>query len=263
MSVPRTRKRWLELLRRTAGVASEPRSVLDDAALWEARDRATRAAQEAEKFGERVAATAARQRANVDAAAERASGALARRDVITGDVRHVLDSLERLGVVGLNVGLEGARTAEPQGRALTLVSEELRGHVGRGADAARDLGGRIDELLVVVVDLAQRIERAQRDAQELSQDSSALKTAVQESLTGLEDLGTHLRKATGVDPETARFVSLASDHAKGLLDALTALEGSGGMKAASALSPVLLPVMRLLSAIVPDEPPSGTSGSSP
>lgn len=261
MSAPRTRRRWLELLRRTAGVASEPRAVLDDAALWEARDRAARAAQEAEKFGERVAATAARQRANVDAAAERANGALARRDVISADVRHVMDALERLGVVGLNAGLEGARTAEPQGRALSLVSEELRGHVERGSDAARDLAARIDELLVVVVDLAHRIDRAQRDAQELSQDSSALKSAVQDSLAGLGDLGTHLRKATGVDPETARFLSLANEHAKGLLDALTGLEGSGGTKATTALSPVLLPVMKLLAAIVPEEPPPGTSGS--
>ena len=42
-------------------------------------------------------------------------------------------------MVALNAGLEGARAGESQGRALLLLSEEIRANVVRGADAASEL----------------------------------------------------------------------------------------------------------------------------
>ncbi|NUP11480.1 MAG: hypothetical protein HOW73_36000 [Polyangiaceae bacterium] len=261
MSAPRTRRRWLELLRRTAGI-SEPTGAMDDAHLWEARERAAKATQEAEKLGERVVATTARQRTNIEAALERANNVLSRRDALSNRLKHVEDALERLGVVGLNAGLEGARTTEPLGRGLTLVAEEVRGHVSRGSDAAGDLGGHIHELLEVAGDLAQRIERVQRDAQELATDATQLKVCVQASQAGLQDLESRLRKATGLDPETAKYIALVGDHAKGLLGALSALEASGSRQAAVALVPLLAPVMKVLSGIISEEAESGGSGSS-
>lgn len=264
MSTPRTRRRWLELLRRTTGTTTtvSPTAALDDAALWEARERSAKASGEAEKLGERVVASAARHRTNVEAALERANQAIGRREVLVTDLRHVQESVERLGVVGLNAGLEGARSAEPMGRGLLLVSEEIRAHVGRAADSARELGAHLDELTEVVADLAHRMERVQREAQELATDSSQLKSAVQDSLAGLADLETLLRKATGIDPQTAKYVVQVGEHTKGLLGALNALEGVGARQAAAALVPLLSPLLKVISGIVSDDGPPDSSRES-
>lgn len=259
MSAPRTRRRWLELLRRTAGI-SEPSGSLDDAELWEARERAAKATQDAERLGERVVATSARQRTNIDAAMERASGVLSRRDALVERVRLVEEVVERLGVVGLNAGLEGARTNEPLGRGLTLVSDEIRAHVARGLDALGDLSAQLRDALEAIGDLTQRIERAQRDAQELTSDATQLKTSVQASSAGLADLEARLRKMTGLDPETAKLIALAGDHAKGLLATLSALEASGARQAAAALAPVLAPVLKVLSGMVSEAGDGAGSG---
>lgn len=234
--------------------------ALDDAQLWEARERAAKSSQEAERLGERVVATAARQRLNIEAALERVTNVVSRRDALVNRLNHIVDSLERIGVVGLNAGLEGARTTEPLGRGLTLVSEEIRGHATRGTDATRELGVQLDEVLDVVGDLSQRIERVQRDAQELTVDATSLRSAVQTSLAGLGDLEARLRKATGLDPESAKYIALVGEHAKGLLGALSGLEGVGAKQAAVALVPLLTPVMKVLSSIVTEETGAGGPG---
>ncbi len=261
MSAPRTRRRWLELLRRTAGVSQEPTAALEDAELWDARDRAAKASQEAERLGERVVASSTRQRANVDAAVERANNALGRCDVVATNLKGVQESLERLGVVGLNAGLEGARAPEATGRGLTLVSEEIRGHTTRGQDASRELGAHLADLSELVADLAQRMERLQRENTELAADAAQLKRSVQETLSSLSDLEGRLRKATGLDPETAKYIGLVGEHAKGLLGALAALEGAGAKQAAIALVPILTPLMKVLAGIIADEPAAGPGGS--
>ena len=262
MSAPRTRRRWLELLRRTAGI-SEPAGSLEDAELWEARERAAKANQDAERLGERVVATSARQRANIDAALERATAALSRRDALEERVRHVEEVVERLGVVGLNAGLEGARTNEPLGRGLTLVSDEIRAHTTRGIDALGELSAQLREALDAISELGQRIERAQREAAELTNDATQLKSSVQASSAGLADLEARLRKVTGLDPQTAKLIALAGDHAKGLLTALSALEASGATQASAALSPVLAPVLKVLSGMVSDANDGAGPGPSP
>lgn len=258
MSVPRTRKRWLEVLRRTAGVdaPAEARPALEDAAIWDAHARAARTAQDTDKLAERVVAATARQRGNVDAAAERATAIVGRGEAVAADLRAVLTSLDRIGVVGLNAGLEGARSGEGQGRALTLVSDEVRTHVARGADAARELGNHLDELLGGVTELAQRVERAQRDGNELTQDATSLKSTAQGGVDAVADLEVLLRRATGLDPESAKLIALASEHARGLLAALSSLEGTGAAEATRALGPVLSPVAKLLGGFVTTDPSS-------
>lgn len=260
MSVPRTRKRWLEVLRRTTAdpAPTAPRPALEDAAIWEAHARATKTAQEVDKLAERVVALATRQRGNVDAAAERASTILGRGEALSADLRAVLTALDRVGVVGLNAGLEGARSGEGQGRALSLVSDEIRTHVARGADAARELGGHLDELLGGLNELGQRVERAQREGLELTQDAAGLKTTARDGIDAIRDVEVLLRRATGLDPERAKLVSAASEHARGLLAALSSLEGSGAAEALRALAPLLSPVAKLLAGMAVADPDART-----
>src|SRR5262250_768804 len=98
MSTPR-RRRWMDVLRRTAGVGGDGRgATTDDAALWAAHEQAEKSLEESSARAERLGASTARG----------------------------VEAFERLGVVALNAGLEGARVPEAQGRALLLLSEEIR-----------------------------------------------------------------------------------------------------------------------------------------
>lgn len=255
MSAPR-RRRWIEVLRRTAGVggddgAERPSSgALDDAGLWSAHEQAARALGEASARAERVAASAARQRPMIEGAAERAALVAARSEGLTAGAARVIESFERLGVVALNAGLEGARLAEPHGRALLLLSEEIRANVARGADAAEQLSRAVDEISGEAGEARRQIERSRSEAAEVGQEAAHLHAATQQAQRSLDDLGARLRKATGIDPEMARLVAQAGDHARGLMTALSALATSTpGGPALSALKPVMAPLARLLGEI--------------
>jgi len=243
------------MLRRTAGLGGAERADLEDAELWTAHGHASRAMGEVERHAERVAATAARQRAQVDAAVESARGLVGRADAAGAGVRRVREILERLDVVALNAGLEGARSNEPAGRGLMLVSEELRAQVGRGVDAVKEVEGVLGQAAGGLAEIGERLDRTQRDGAELGEEAARLKSAAQESRTGLAEIESRLRKATGLDPETARLITIAGDHARGLASSLSALEGAQGGEAFRALGPLLAPLAKLLASLPEAEPP--------
>lgn len=254
MSTPR-RRRWIEVLRRTASAVGEeggraPAAVLDDAALWAAQERATASLKESSARAERMAATVARQRAHIEGAAERASQVAARSEGLAPGAARVTEAFERLGVVGLNAGLEGARTGDVQGRALLLLSEEIRANVVRGADAAAELARAVDEIASESAEVRRQIERSRFEVSEVGQEAAQLQAAAASASKSLEDLGAQLRKATGIDPELARVVALAAEHARGLVTALSALStaAQAGVML-SALRPVIGPLVRLLGEI--------------
>lgn len=270
MSSPR-RRRWMEMLRRTTGVASEggARAALEDAALWDAHRDASRSVEESNTLAESVAATLTRQRAIVDATSERASLVYARSEGLGIAASRVTESFERLGVVALNAGLEGARVPEAQGRALSLLSEEIRANVVRGAEAAAELREVVDELMAGTSDVRRQVDGLRTDLGAVGQEAMRLKASSQHAAHALDDLSTRLHKATGVDPEVARAVSEASEHVKGLMNALSAVPSAQAAAATRALGPVVVQLMRLLQELVsetaesgePSPPPSRGRGS--
>ncbi len=260
MSAPRTRKRLMDMLRRTTGLGPGTRAELEDAELWTAHGRAARALGDVERHAERVVAASTRQRAEVGAAVERARDVAGRVDAATGIARRLTEVLERIDVVALNAGLEGARSAEPAARALMLVSEELRAHVGRGLESGRELDRALAGASSGATDTRDRLEGTQKDAVELSAESGQLKAAAQEAAAGFADLESRLRRATGLDPETARLVAVAGDQARGLAAALSSLDGAQGAEALRALGPLLAPLAKLLASL-PEQEPSPTGGA--
>jgi hypothetical protein len=63
----------------------------------------------------------------------------------------------------------------------------------------------------------------------------------------LVDIADRLRKTTGSDPETARAIGEATDHARALVAALGTLSGKVPQAlVVSALRPVLEPLSRML-----------------
>ncbi|HEY4117409.1 MAG TPA: hypothetical protein VGM56_06115 [Byssovorax sp.] len=256
MSSPR-RRRWMDVLRRTTGVGAEgrqPSGALEDAALWAAHEQAARALEDAGARAERVAASLARQRAVVEGASERASLVASRAEALGVGVARVHEAFERLGVVALNAGLEGSRVAEPQGRALLLLSEEVRANVARGADAARQLAASVDELTTEAGIVRRDVERSRAEVADVGQDAAQLRAGAEQAAKALDELAQRLKRATGIDPEVARAVSLASDHARGLMTALSSLSAAGAPQAvAVALRPVIVPLARLLGELDPGD----------
>ncbi len=249
----------MDVLRRTAGVPAGPRIALEDASLWEAREKAAKASADSSRLAEKVTASATRQRAQLDVTTERVVLFASKAEAASSAARRVMDALDRLSVVALNVGLEGARTPEPLGRALLLVSEEVRANVARGAEATRDVLAVADGLSLESTDLTQRLERSRQDSTEIGGDAALLKTAAQDTSLALGELEARLRKATGLDPELARTLSQAGDHAKGLIMALTAIESHEPHEVdrsavVAALGPVLGPLMKLLASTTDERP---------
>lgn len=266
------RRRWIEMFRRTAGAVTEgrvaraPSSGLDDASLWGAHEQAARSLQDSSTRAERLAAAVARQRGLIESAAERANVVAARAEGLATSSARVVEAFARLGVVALNAGLEGARLVEPQGRALLLISEEIRANVRRGADAAEQLARVVEEIAGESAEVRRQLERSRSEVSEVGQEAAHLQASAQEASRSLDDLGIRLRRVTGADPEIARAVAQASEHARGLMTALSALSTAAhATPAISALQPILGPLARLLGEIdgEPRDEARGSAGSDP
>ncbi len=244
MSSPKRPRSLASLLRRTDG---ERESALPDGAAWAAHGAALQRSREAAEAAQAVAGHAAKQRAAADVLLDRVRTAAARAAELAGGLARVTDAFDRLGLVALNAGLEGARLGEVQGRSLLLVSEEVRNYVSRGGDSARELTGALAEVASDVTKLQSYIDQVRQGAQDGSQDAARVTAASSDAERLLGELGARLQEATGSDPETARLVAQASDHARGLVAALGALGGSAPPRLVeSVLRPVLAPLARLL-----------------
>ncbi len=241
------------MLRRTAGVSGSGRTTggaVEDAAIWAAHEQAVHALEDASARAERVAASIARQRALVEGAGERANLVAARSEGLGVSAARVHEAFERLGVVALNTGLEGARMPDPLGRALLLLAEEIRANVARGSDAARQVTDGVEELTDEAAEVRHRLDRSRSEVSDVSNDAAQLRASAGLASKSLEELSQRLRRATGIDPEVARAVAAATEHARGLMTALSSLSTAGtSAPVLSALRPVIAPLVRLLGEI--------------
>ncbi len=257
MSADPPRQRLLRLLRRTKRTARETaeRSALDVSALWSAHERALVRARDAGAAVQRIASSAARQRAAIDAVADRMRALSSRAGEVLGGFARVVDAFERLGLVALNAGLEGARLGEVEGRQLGLVSDEVRAHSARGGEAARELGDALAQLAADLGRLDAHVATAQGVVAEVTQDSARAAGAASDTESALIDVGERVKKATGSDSETVRAVADASERARALVAALQALSGKVPRAlVAATLRPALEPLAHLLAEGDADEP---------
>ena len=249
MSVEPPKQRLLRLLRRTPK-AQRPhgvRSTADDSALWSAHERALVRARDAGSAAQRIASTAARQRAAMDGVADRTHALSSRAAELQADLARVLDTFERLGLVALNAGLEGARLGETEGRQLGLVADEVRAQASRGADVARDLGSGIGQVVAELAHLESHVGQAQVVVAEVTQDSARAAGAASDAESALLDMAERVKRATGSDPEAVRAIAEASERARALVTSLSALTGKvPRAMLLGALRPAIEPLARLL-----------------
>src|SRR3984957_12833959 len=260
MSADPPKQRLLRLLRRsTKGArANVERSTADDSALWSAHERALVRARDAGAAAQRIASTAARQRAAMDSVADRTHALSSRAAELQTGFARVLDAFERLGLVALNAGLEGARLGEAEGRQLGLVSDEVRAQSARGVEVARELATGLGELASDLAQLEAQVSQAQAVVAEVTQDSARAAGAASDAESALVDIGDRVKRATGSDPETVRAIAEASERARALVTSLSALSGKVPRTLlVGALAPVLAPLARMLGDEDADEDEKG------
>jgi methyl-accepting chemotaxis protein len=246
---PKQKQRLLRLLRRTPkGIrALGDRTTADVSALWSAHERALLRARDAGAAAQRIASSAARQRASIDAVADRMRALSSRAGELEAGLARVIDAFERLALVALNAGLEGARRGETEGRQLGLVGDEVRAHSIRGAEAARELGSGLSQVVMELEQLDSSVAQAQTVVAEVTQDSARALGAASDAESALTDIGERVKRTTGSDPETVRAIAEASERARALVAALSTLSGKVPRALLSAaLRPALEPLARLL-----------------
>src|SRR5580658_1988878 len=206
MAADPPKQRLLRLLRRTTkgSRAVRERSPADESALWSAHERAVVRVRDAGSAAQRIASSAARQRASMDSAADRARAMSSRASELHAAFARVVDGFEKLSLVALNAGLEGARLGEAEGRQLGLVGEEVRAQSLRGGDAARELGAGLSQLAGELSLLESNVGQAQSVVAEVTQESARVAGATSDAEAALSDIGERVKRTTGSDPEAVR-----------------------------------------------------------
>jgi methyl-accepting chemotaxis protein len=242
------KRRLLKLLRRAARSAQPgPETETDANTIWLSHQRALTAVREGAESNQRIASTVAKQRGSVDALSDRARAAATRAHEMATAFTRVVDAFDRLGLVALNAGLEGARLGESAGRSLLLVSDEVRSQASRGGDSARELASALSEIGAELGHLNGQLDQVREAAGDVAHEAARASGAAAEADRVLAEMSEGLRRTTERDPETVMAVAEASEHARALMTSLGALSGRVPRALlVSALRPMLDPLARVL-----------------
>jgi methyl-accepting chemotaxis protein len=189
-------------------------------------------------------ATAAQERSSLDAAADDLRLLFSRvRDLKSAGER-VREALERMKLLALNAGLEGARMGEAMGRPLVNVAEEMKTLVMRGLDAIEEQMSAVEQADRERERMREHVEQARQAAAQLADELLRAQAMQRQATTALGELAEHLQRTTGTDPETARVLAEAVDHAQSLAAVLGRLSSPEQRRMLlKALMPVLAPVL--------------------
>ena len=161
--------------------------------------------------------------------------------------RRLLDGYERLALLSLNTGLEANRIGDRAGRALGLVSDDLRSHADAGRELSRELSTSFEEIHHELEGIASLVDQGRELGRELAGQIERAETASSEGQRALGDVRERLKKATGSDPETMRAIAEVTEHARALVSGLGTLTGRVPERLViAAVRPVLEPLLRLL-----------------
>jgi len=249
---------WREVLRslgKDPGI--EGHDLIEaEAHLWHAHDAASQSVVSVTEASIQVASCSAKQRKTIDALVETARTARARLDDAAPAAARVGDALDRLRLVALNLGLEGARVGDATGRALTAVSDEIRAGVDRGAEALGDVQSALDDVRPAAGKVIEHAEQVRQAESEVATGAATAQTGAQEAAQSLEELARWARKLSETDPDTARTLNRASEHARALVAELSELQTTAqGELARAVLAPLVEPLARLLADLGPKRTP--------
>jgi methyl-accepting chemotaxis protein len=242
------KRRLFRLLRRGPRESTAaPRSVVEDGAFWSAHQRAAENLRESKEAAQRIVSETAKQRGVVDGLYERARSIGASTTDLSSSFARLQDAFSRLELVALNAGLEGARLGEGGGRALGLVSEEVRAEAQRGSEVCRELGLVLTEVGSGLAQVRGSLDQTREATADVAHEATRAAGASANAERALVEIGDRFKETTGIDPDLARSVADATEHARALVAELAALRSKAPPSLVlSALRPVLDPLLRML-----------------
>lgn len=246
----KSKRRVFRLFRRGRGAPESETNPGDEGALWTTHQRASQSVREAGEGAQRIAAHVAKQRSIVDGLAERTRTAAARTNDLAASFLRLQDAFSRLELVALNAGLEGARYGEGPGQALALVAEEVRSQATRGSQSCRELGSGLGEVGNELQAVHASVERVRDTSQETGQEATRLGGAAADAERALGEMTERLKSNTGTDPDTARAIAEASEHARALVSALGVVTAK---RPRALLLAALVPILEPLFGLLTDE----------
>ncbi len=240
---------WRDVLGRTKPEAhAEGSDALEaEGRLWQAHAQAREAATSLIEQTAQLLADLAKRQSALDGLREQSRHAQSRAHELGASLVRLTESFERMRLLALNLGLEGARLGEPSGRILASVAEEVRAQSEQGVASVADLRGLIDEVIPTWNAAAAGTERVRQSDSDLRAHIESAQGLAQRIGTALEDIGTWARRLSDCDPETARILAQATEHARGLVSSLSSLgERARREVIAATIGPSLQPLLRLL-----------------
>ena len=256
---PNDRRRFLRLLRRTAKGApgsAASRNASEENAFWRAHEQASTRAQEASEAARQISATIARHGAQIDSLADRTRAAAGRAQDLRGVFTRISEVFERLNIVALNAGLEGARLGEAAGRAVGLVSDEVRTHAARGSASVHELTASLGDIAEELKSLHVALDSSREATSSIAEQSARAANSSSETERALQEIEARIRATTGSDPATVRAIAEASEHARALVTAIGALSEHVSQEVwVEALRPTLEPLVGVLAESAATETP--------
>ncbi len=250
--------RWFPRVAADPATSRPPpaRAVSAAARQFDRHQRAQHALFTAEATHRAAIAAAEQQAATVGTTVDDARILAARARDLRASTDLVREALERVKLLALNAGLEGARLGEPAGRILVTLADEVRSVAARGLDS---LGEHV-QLLAQVDRERERLETrlgGVSDAAATLAQELARATRDHEVAAGaLAELEADLRRTPGADPDAARAVADAAQHATALLAALDRLAPRARRNLLlDALRPLLRQLLRVVNATPPGSRP--------
>lgn len=222
-------------------------AALDDALLFRAHERAHGAAETAMSAAQAAGANAAQQRSALDAAVDGVRSLSQRAREARTSAAQAREALDHIRLIALNAGLEGARLGETAGKPLVLVADEIKSHVMRALDALGGHDAVLDQMEGERDKVYLQMESAQQRSADLARELLQAQAAQRDVTTSLSDVGDRIKHVTRTDPETARVVAEASEHARALATTLSSLADKPHRASLlGALAPTLSPLLELL-----------------
>jgi methyl-accepting chemotaxis protein len=237
------RRGWFRRARQT----SKPTDQTEVARLWTAHLRAHQSANHAVELTTQLLASTKRQQVLLDGALDLIRQAANRSPEIQDPIDQVAHNLDRLRLIALNVGLEGARLGDPAGHTLMNMADEVRSLTERANEAVQELRTALDDTLSLWNQAVHRTEETRHAHEALETQFGSLQTAADNTLQDIQPIGTHTRSLLDMDPHTAVALARVTEHAKELIQALGSLGDHARQDIIrSALGPTLHPLLRAL-----------------
>lgn len=163
-------------------------------------------------------------------------------------VETLATALDRIKIVALNTGLEGARLGDLAGKALMAVSDELRSLTSRGLELLSEHVSTVEQMEADRQRLDVMTDRIQSHLSDLD---ASLREATSSGRSGgqlLSRLESALQQSSGLDAETALRLGKISEQARGLVALVTDLSKPEQQQAMrTALLPAIEPLLVWLS----------------